>query len=88
MDMNVNERQITYNPDKTCLYDGSQNWHHRPPEIGLAHELIHAYHNDTGLDIGDDIEEQRTVGLGPYIGTTITENDIRNDYGIIQRPEY
>ena len=76
---------ITYNPFSFAI--GPQPWEVRPPEVGLAHELIHAYHDVTNTtSIYWLIEETNTVGLtgnSPY-----TENGVRGDYGLPQRPVY
>ena len=72
---------ITYNPFSFAI--GSQPWDVRPPEVGLAHELIHAYHDVTNTaSMYWLIEETNTVGLtgnSPY-----TENGVRGDYGLPQ----
>lgn len=68
----------------------------RPPYIGLAHELIHAWHNAYGIKKQDyDDEENFTVGLGAYMlpdpaanPATITENMIRLEHGIQIRHRY
>lgn len=68
----------------------------RPPFIGLAHELIHAWHNAHGTkkDQYDD-EENFTVGLGAYmlpnplaVPASITENMIRLEHNIAIRHRY
>lgn len=64
----------------------------RPPFIGLAHELIHAWHNAKGIkkDNYDD-EESFTVGLGNYMMPgpgSITENMIRLEHGVPIRHKY
>ena len=57
--------------EKIYKYEGKINpWRLKPPEIGLAHELIHALHDIEGSYGGRD-EENRTMML---------ENKIRNDY--------
>lgn len=64
----------------------------RPPFIGLAHELIHAWHNAKGTKKQDyDDEENFTVGLGAYMLPTlgsITENMIRLEHGVPIRHRY
>lgn len=68
----------------------------RPPYIGLAHELIHAWHNGYGTKKQSyDDEENFTVGLGQYMmpdplanPATITENMIRLEHGIPIRHKY
>ncbi|WP_263382726.1 type III secretion system effector protein [Granulicella arctica] len=59
----------------------------RPPAIGLAHELVHAYFNMKGKQPGYEVEnsttvlfEYRCVGLGPWHGKSICENAIRTDW--------
>lgn len=42
---------LKYNPDTTSI--GSEEWETRPPEIGLAHEMVHATHVARG-DISTD----------------------------------
>jgi hypothetical protein len=56
----------------------------RPPAIGLAHELIHAYYNAIGGEPGSDqggysttLFELLCVGMGPWAGNAISENAIR-----------
>lgn len=61
-----------------------------PPEIAIAHELIHAWHHATGNYLGSDMamEEMQTVGLGIFAEDKYTENAIRREYGIVLRPRY
>jgi hypothetical protein len=75
---------IFYNPNVYQTPDGD-----RPPFIGLAHELIHAYHNligDTPATRHED--EFRVAGLEPYEDETITENKIRAEHNIPPRTQY
>jgi hypothetical protein len=64
----------------------------RPPFIGLAHELVHAWHNAKGIKKGNyDEEESFTVGLGRYAGggtRTINENLLRSEHNIPARTQY
>jgi hypothetical protein len=68
----------------------------RPPYIGLAHELIHAWHNAYGTKKQEyDDEENFTVGLAGYMlpdpaanPATITENMIRLEHGFPIRHKY
>lgn len=68
----------------------------RPPYIGLAHELIHAWHNAYGIKKANyDDEENFTVGLGAYmipnpaaVPASITENMIRLEHGVPIRHRY
>ncbi|MGQ3890331.1 M91 family zinc metallopeptidase [Legionella sp. CNM-1927-20] len=58
----------------------------RPPAIGLAHELIHAFYNAAGLQPGkeqDDttaVLEFLAVGLGIWENADMTENVIRAEW--------
>ena len=80
---------VSFNPSKTHIYSGSKAWHNRPPEVGLAHELIHAEHDILGtLGSTRMDEEKKTVGLGKYTSNPHTENKIRSEYGIPLRPIY
>jgi len=76
---------VSYDPFR--FISGDKPWDVRPSEVGLAHELIHAYHDITNTLSGNwNLEETNTVGLtgsSPY-----TENQIRSDYGLPQRPKY
>ncbi|HWF00679.1 MAG TPA: M91 family zinc metallopeptidase [Caulobacteraceae bacterium] len=64
----------------------------RPPFVGLAHELIHAWHNAKGTKKASyEDEENFTVGLGAYMLPTpgaITENMIRLEHGVPIRHRY
>lgn len=72
-----------------------------PSFIALAHELVHALHYmrrqvfSGGLDPktpafkrANDLEEARTVGLGPFAGERLCENAIRHEHGIARRETY
>ncbi|WP_419419180.1 M91 family zinc metallopeptidase [Legionella sp. D16C41] len=65
--------------------DYSRN-NERPPAIGLAHELIHAFYNAAGLQPGkeqDDtsaVFEFLAVGLGVWENADFTENTIREEW--------
>ncbi|MBF0234931.1 MAG: hypothetical protein HQK65_18135 [Desulfamplus sp.] len=67
----------------------------RPPFIGLAHELVHAMHNQRGDQAGYDtntttgvLYEYLCVGLGPFANALISENSIRAGAGVAQRDRY
>lgn len=64
----------------------------RPPFIGLAHELVHAWHNVNGIKRQNyDEEEEFTVGLGQWAvanPNAITENVIRLEHGLSIRLQY
>lgn len=56
----------------------------RPPAIGLAHELVHAYHVSQGQQPGRDFGHYSTtltelicVGLGPWSENAVSENAVR-----------
>ena len=86
---NIDKDTIEYNPNKGYIYSGAENWHNRPPEVGLSHEAIHSYHDITNnLGPTREIEESNTVGLGKHEKGPYTENKIRKDYGIERRPQY
>ncbi|NNG03545.1 MAG: hypothetical protein HKM95_05520 [Inquilinus sp.] len=85
---------VTFNP----LRAKADN-KYRPPFIGLAHELIHAYHDvhgagyrryggTLGQDSGKAEEEMRTVGLQSYADEDFTENKIRKEHGLPARTSY
>lgn len=72
-----------------------------PGFVALAHELIHCMHflsGDTNMYSDDDAwgagdtyskhEEARTVGLGIYANTRISENALRRELGLPQRIFY
>jgi uncharacterized Zn-binding protein involved in type VI secretion len=53
---------IKYNPDeKGCWVEGPDGKMAEPPQVGLAHELVHAVHNGEGTSEGP-YEEASTIG--------------------------
>jgi hypothetical protein len=59
----------------------------RPPAVGLAHELIHAYYTVRGEQPGWELEnattvlfEYKCVGLGPWAGAPVCENRVRSQW--------
>lgn len=67
----------------------------RPPYIGLAHELVHALHNQRGDQAGYDtntptgvLYEYLCVGLGSFAGVPISENTVRAGAGVALRNQY
>jgi len=84
---------ITYNPNMINTPDGA-----RPPWVGLAHELIHAYYNLKGkgrpsgkiINRNGEVEQEEmaTVGLGPGPHRSITENLIRQQANLPLRETY
>ncbi len=85
---------MTYDPNET------QRVFDVPNEIGLAHKLIHAYHDELlGIDPTNtsiNTLENLTVhgtSHGGIIGSSscfpdYNENDIRGDFGVDSRPRY
>jgi hypothetical protein len=67
-----------------------------PEFIALAHELVHALHVIGGDVVkeyswatdGAIIEEARTVGIGPYANTRISENAVRKEWNLGRRTYY
>ena len=55
--------------------------------IVLAHELIHSLHHVTGTR-RDDVEEQWTSGIGVFCNEPMSENKIREAFGIPARISY
>lgn len=79
---------VYFNPD--CKVVPGQG--PRPIVIGLAHELVHAWHNIRGIaKRGYDNEESFTVGIGPFAlpdPNSITENRFRLEFGLHIRHVY
>jgi hypothetical protein len=72
---------VKYNPELTCSHV-AEAWRKHPPEIGLAHELIHADDAAYGRLDPEEVAglrnyERQAVGLGPYINKKFTENKFR-----------
>jgi hypothetical protein len=85
--------------DTIVLTNGTEQ--RRPVWLGLAHELIHAYHNMFGLQLdnneGDEsaqvmlttvLGEYMCVGLGPWANAWLSGNRIRDEAGLQQRYMY
>jgi hypothetical protein len=73
---------LTYDP-------GNEMNRERPPGIGLAHELVHAYYSSRGEQPAQEqpngyppvvLFEFKCVGLGPWDGVAISENGIRAEW--------
>ena len=81
---------VRYNPNKPQVGDGSEPWMTRPPAVGLAHELIHAYHSANGTNDFTPKGEDMAVGVPPYDTEAVTENKIRDEWTPKQpnRPHY
>lgn len=75
---------VYFDPDgqQSCCGEHGMLW--RPPGIGLAHELCHAWRNATGNRLFDDAQacgldddEVMTTGIPPYNNEPFTENMFR-----------
>ena len=67
---------------RSCAGENTLAW--RPPAVGLAHELCHAWRNVTGQRLFDDAQacgldddEVMTTGIPPYNFEKYTENKFR-----------
>lgn len=85
---------VTYNPNTLFIKSGTLDWHHRPPAIGLAHEMVHAWTGVYGTRaLGTDAagvrrRELQATGLGEYADARMTENRFREAFGLPRRPVY
>ncbi len=84
---------INYNPHKLSIGDGTLNWHTRPPAIGLAHEMVHAWadvYGRTGRGETGGVKryEHQAVGIEDYRDARISENKFRAAFGLPTRPVY
>jgi len=89
---------IRWHPINDYIGDVSLNrqapenkWRTRPPWIGLAHELVHAWRFVTGRCIFTSSElsdEQLATGVPPYMCGKYTENGIRYYAFQVMRPFY
>jgi len=78
--------RIDYDPGLEVLGDGSQAWMHRPPAIGLAHELVHAWTGMNGTRAPDeDASERQAEGVGEFADDAFTENRFRAAFGLAPR---
>ena len=76
---------VYFNPNDFCAASGNAAVKNRPPTIGLAHEMVHAYRAMHGLTVyvyynGDDLEEVITSGFPPYQYEKFSENIFRTQY--------
>jgi uncharacterized Zn-binding protein involved in type VI secretion len=96
--------QIGYDPDRDRLAGNPDAWANppnRPPEVGLFHEMTHcddfthgrldsttqvANGTKTPATIPDS--EARAVGLPPHDKDGYSENDYREEQGLVKRPYY
>jgi hypothetical protein len=72
---------IKYNPS-FAFSRQTDDWKNHPPEIALAHELIHADDSAYGRLDPDEVDgvrnyERQAVGLTPYENKEFTENKFR-----------
>src|SRR5262245_42272421 len=82
---------IRYDPLKT------ETSYPRPPEVGLFHELIHAFYNSQGAQLSPQRSDSETggryfelmaVGLEPFQDRPFSENKIRPYFNCQHRPKY
>ncbi len=99
---------LRFNPYRHSLPGANMNadgtpdmtdWRNRPPDVGLEHELNHAYHGMLGSVnmapganpvVGGNapLEDLRTVGIGPFGQDPVCENTYRAERGLVPRPNY
>lgn len=84
---------VHYNTGEWNPYGGDEEWMTRPPAIGLAHEMIHAFTYMSGTTArgetdGTDTRELQATGLGAYEEAVYTENRFRVAFGLSERPRY
>lgn len=85
--------RINYDPHKTVV-----NGQNRPPQVGLYHELVHAYYNAVGKQLGREdslnegnggrLFEAQAVGLGEFANRPICENKFRAALNVPLRTTY
>lgn len=85
--------RINYDPQKTVV-----NGQNRPPQVGLYHELVHAYYNAIGKQLGleDSLNEgnggrlfeAQALGLGDFGNRPICENKFRTALNVPLRTTY
>ncbi|HUI53697.1 MAG TPA: M91 family zinc metallopeptidase [Bryobacteraceae bacterium] len=76
---------IGFDPDQTYPCDADPARKNRPPIIGLAHEMVHAWRYMTGKRMnvrttGFDIEEVIATGFAPYNFEPYSENLFRTQF--------
>jgi hypothetical protein len=84
---------VKYNGGEWNPYGGDETWMTRPPAIGLAHELVHAWtgvYGTRALGKTDGIKrrELQATGLQEFHVHRFTENRFRSAFGLDLRPEY
>jgi hypothetical protein len=85
--------RINYDPQKVSVASGP-----RPPEVALFHELVHAFYNAQGAqlgredssaeDVGGRLFELMSVGLPPFDTRPYSENAMRAAWPCALRPGY
>ena len=80
---------IRYNPNLRDKYtDQNGKKVDVPVQATLGHELIHAVHNDQGVnerdkpdpkEVGSNQEESKTIGINDHAGNAMTENNLLKD---------
>ena len=84
---------INYNTTEVNPYGGAEVWMTRPPAIGLAHEMVHAWTGMNGTRAPGETggvrnRELQATGLGAYADAVISENRFRAAFGLPERPRY
>jgi hypothetical protein len=84
---------VSYNTEEWNPYGGDEDWMRRPPAIGLAHEMVHAWTGMTGTRARGETEgvrrrELQATGLGEFSAARLTENRFREAFGMPLRPRY
>jgi hypothetical protein len=75
---------VRWIPNQWVTPDGK-----RPPFIGLAHELVHAWNNALGTAVYDKSKNEKIVtGLLSSNNNAVTENSIRTEHKIGPRTSY
>lgn len=80
------DSKISFDPGdwKPCALDPAMKGRH--PSLGLAHEMIHAWHSASGRNMrvkigNENLEEVITTGLPPYNFEDISDNKLRTEFG-------
>jgi NleD-like pathogen effector protein (putative zinc metallopeptidase) len=84
---------VSYDIGEWNPYGGTEAWMRRPPAIGLAHEMVHAWTGMSGTRArgstdGVNRRELQATGLGEFSGAALTENRFRAAFGLQPRPRY
>jgi Effector protein len=84
---------VNYNTGEWNPYGGTEAWMSRPPAIGLAHEMVHAWTGMNGTrargeTAGVNRRELQATGLGEFSSAALTENRFRAAFGLPLRPRY